>query len=456
MDNRRPCRLPVACLLENARKTERAAKQFLPRTAVCVVPFALLILSILSSCSGGKVSTAKAESPAEKEKPVAVKVFAVESRDVRRTVEAVGSLFAFDEVVVSSEVDGRATNVLVDVGDYVTKGQTLVEVLPIEFKLAADQQQAIVEQAIAKLGIPEKEAETVDPKETAAVKKAAADLANAEQKYRRSKQLVEQGVFARQTFEEDEAAYNAARATYDLAVQDVRNLQAALKQERALRDLADKKLRDTKIVAPFSGYIKERNVTVGQYLKVQTPGGAPLVSIVNIDPIRVRLKVPEKMAAWVPVGQFVTVSVEAYPNRTFSGKIWRINPSVDPQTRTFDAEALIDNHQGVLKPGFFVKASIPSTQVDKMLVVPQNALSYAYGIYKVYTIAKGNKLKEREVKVGDRLGEDVEVIDGLKGGDRLALPLEGQELAMKDGAPVKLGGGGAKTKAGAAEESNEK
>lgn len=395
----------------------------------------LLSVCAFSSCSGGKVSTAKADSPAEKENPVPVKVLTVESRDVRRTVEAVGSLFAFDEVVVSSEVDGRAEKVLVDVGDHVNKGQTLVEVLPIEFKLAADQQQAIVEQAIAKLGLTESEAESIDPKQTAAVKKAAADLANAEQKYKRSKELSEQGIFARQTFEEDEATYKAALATYDLAVQDVRNLQAALKQERAMRDLAAKKLKDTTIVAPFSGYIKERDVTVGQYLKVQTP----VVALVNADPIRVRLKVPEKMAAWVPVGQSVTISVEAYPDRTFSGKIWRINPSVDPQSRTFDAEALIDNHQGVLKPGFFVKASIPSTQVDHTLVLPQNALSYAYGIYKVYTIGKGNKLKEREVKVGDRLGEtDVEVIDGLKQGDHVALPVEGQELAMKDGASVKV------------------
>ena len=78
-------------------------------------------------------------------------------------------------------------------------------------------------------------------------------------------------MLARQTFEEDELAYKAAQAAYDLAVQDVRNLQAALKQDRALRDLADKKLRDTNIIAPFSGYVKERDVTVGQYLKVQTP-----------------------------------------------------------------------------------------------------------------------------------------------------------------------------------------
>jgi membrane fusion protein, multidrug efflux system len=272
-----------------------------------------------------------------------------------------------------------------------------------------------------------------DPTQTAAVKKAAADLANAKQKYERSKIQVERGLIPRQTFDEDEANYKAFQAAYDLAVQDVRNLQAAVKQGRALRDLADKKLRDTTILAPFGGYVKERNVTVGQYLKVQTP----VMTIVNVDPIRVRLKVLEKMAAWVPVGQMISLSVEAYPDRTFSGKIWRINPSVDPQTRTFDAEALIDNHQGVLKPGFFVKASIPSTRIDKVLLVPQKALSYAYGIYKVYTITEQNKLKEREVKLGDRVGEDAEIIEGIEEGDRLALPVEGQELTMKDGVSVK-------------------
>ena len=405
-----------------------------PQCSLALAPIAFSMLLALTACSSGKVNAAKAGSPPEKEKAVSVKAFVVEPRQVRRTVEAVGSLFAYDEVVVSSEVDGRADQVLVDVGDHVTKGQTLVEIVSIEFKLAADQQSAIVEAARAKLGMTGDDPEVKDPSKTAAVKKAAADLANAEQKYKRSKQLVQQGVLARQTYEEDEAVYNAAQAGYELAVQDVRNLQAALKQERALRDLADKKLRDTRILAPFSGYVKERNVTVGQYLKVQTP----VMGIVNVDPMRVRVKVPEKMSAWVPVGQPANVSVEAYPDRMFSGKIWRINPSVDPQTRTFDAEALIENHQGLLKPGFFAKATIPSTRVDRIVVVPQKALSYAYGIYKVYALTKSNKLKEREVKLGDRIGQDVEVIDGLTEGDRLALPTEGQELALKDGATVKV------------------
>jgi RND family efflux transporter MFP subunit len=403
------------------------------RQRVLIVGAVLLMLLTLSACSIGNAGDAKGGRAADKETAVPVIVSTVESRKLRRTVEAVGTLFAYDEVVVSSEVDGRAVKVLVDVGDQVTKDQTLVEILPTEFRLAADQQTASLEQAIARLGATAVDADVQDPTQTAAVKKAAADLDNAKQKYERSKGLAERGLIPRQTLDEDETNYKAVQATYDLAVQDVRNLEAAVRQGRALRDLADKKLRDTNILAPFGGYVKERNVTVGQYLKVQTP----VMTIVNVDPIRVRLKVLEKMAAWVPVGQTISLSVEAYPDRTFSGKIWRINPSVDPQTRTFDAEALIDNHERVLKPGFFVKATIPSTRMDEVLLVPQKALSYAYGIYKVYTITEQNKLKEREVKLGDRVGEDAEIIEGIEEGDRLALPVEGQELSMKDGVSVK-------------------
>jgi len=94
-----------------------------------------------------------------------------------------------------------------------------------------------------------------DPAQTASVKKVAADLATAEQKFRRSKDLAEQGVLSKQAYEVDDANYKAAQATYDLAVQDVRNLQAALKEPRDRSDLAKKKLRDTTILAPFDGYI---------------------------------------------------------------------------------------------------------------------------------------------------------------------------------------------------------
>ena len=395
---------------------------------------ALLALMSLTACSNGTAGKAKAEGGgAEKEKAMSVSIVSVEGRELRRTVESVGSLFAYDEVVVSSEVDGRADKVLVDVGDKVTKGQTLVEIAPIEFKLAADQQEALLEEARAKLGLAEG-ADLTDPTQAAGVKKAAADLANAKQKFQRTKDLTDQGLLPKQTYDQDESTYKAAQVTYDLAMQDVRNLQAALKERRSMSELAKKKLRDTTIVAPFNGFIKERNVTQGQYLKVQTP----VITIVSVDPMRVRLKIPEKMAAWIPVGQEVTVSVEAYPDRMFHGKIWRINPTVDPQTRTFDAEALVENNQGMLKPGFFVKSTIVSNKVEQVLMVPQKALSYAYGIYKVYQV-KGNKVKETEVRLGDRIGDDVEIVQGVSEGSQLAIASADQEL--KDGATVKEGSG---------------
>ena len=164
---------------------------------------------------------------------------------------------------------------------------------------------------------------------------------DAEQKYNRAKSLHQQGLVPRQDYDEAEARYNAARAAYDLSLQMVENLRAQLAQSRASTALAQKKVSDSIIRAPFAGEVRERKVTQGQYLKVQTP----VMIIVNADPLRVRLKVPEKLAAWVRTGQVVTVAVDAYPDRSFRGKISRINPSVDQQTRSFEVEALIENRE---------------------------------------------------------------------------------------------------------------
>jgi RND family efflux transporter MFP subunit len=389
---------------------------------------------LFSSC--GNTRKVTAAGSASDDKAMTVTTATVESREVHRTVEAVGSLFAYDEVMVSPEVDGRAEKVLVDVGDHVTKGQVLVQILPIEYELAVSQAQAQLDQARAKLGLTAGQEELADTTQAASVKKAAADLANAEQKFRRTAELTEQGVMPKQTYDEDEANDKAMKAAYDLALQDVTNMQAAIRQDEATLDLARKKLRDTSIRAPFDGFIKERDVTVGQYLKAATTP-TPTFGIVNIDPMRARLKVPEKMAAWVSVGQPIEVSVEAFPDRTFQGKIWRINPSVDATTRTFDVEGLVENHQSVLKPGFFTKSSILTSKVERVLMIPRRSMTYAYGIYKVYVV-NGNKLKEAEIKIGDQSGDDVEILEGLKEGDRLAIAPEGQELALKDGLSIKV------------------
>jgi len=360
---------------------------------------------------------------------VKAKVVPVEVRQVQRVVESVGSLFPYEEVTVSSEVEGKVARVLTDVGDRVRPGQPLVEVAPVELELALQQERAALEQVRANLGLAEGREDLKDPSQAAEVKRAAADLKDAEQKYGRARSLLAEGLVAQNDFDAAEARWKSARAAYDLALQGVETLRAQLAQRRSAVAVASKKRGDAVIRAPFGGHVKERMVTAGQYLKVQSP----VMVIVNTDPLRVRLKVPEKMAGWIAVGQPVTVAVEAYPDRSFEGSIARISPSVDPQTRSFDVEALLGNHDGILKPGFFVKSRIASRQVATMLLVPSDAVRYTYGVYKVFTVESGS-LKEREVKLGDRAENAVEIVEGLTDHQQVAVPVPGQE--PRDGAPV--------------------
>jgi RND family efflux transporter MFP subunit len=368
-------------------------------------------------------------SEADPRRPVRARVVPVEVRQVQRVVESVGSLFPYEEVTVSSEVEGKVARVLTDVGDRVRTGQALVEVAPVELELALQQERAALEQVRAHLGLPEGRDDLKDPAQAAEVKRAAAELKDAEQKYRRAQSLFAEGLIARGTFDEAEARYTSSRAAHDVAVQGVETLRAQLAQRQSAVAVASKKRSDAVIRAPFGGQVKDRMVTAGQYLKVQSP----VMVIVNTDPLRVRLKVPEKMAGWIAVGQPVTVAVEAYPGRSFEGTLSRISPSVDPQTRSFDVEALLQNHDGILKPGFFVKSRIASRHVATMLLVPSQAVRYTYGVYKVFTV-QGGSLKEREVKLGDRAEDAVEIVEGLTDRERVAVPEAGQE--PRDGAPV--------------------
>ena len=373
-----------------------------------------LFLLVSTACSKGNGNTVDASTA--RNKPVSVKSITVESRDVHRPVESVGSLFPFEEVVVSSEVEGKVEKVMADVGDKIAKGQPLVRIAPLELQLTSEQQQATLEQARAKLGLSEKDTDIKDVSQVAEVKKAAADLYDADQNFKRNKELFEKGVIPQQSYDAAEARLKTAKANYDLAVQQVQNMRATIRQYSASANLAKKKLNDSTIHAPFGGFIKERTVAEGQYLKVQTP----VMTIVDVDPLRVRLNVPEKMTTWIKNGQLVTLTVEAIPGRDFKGKIWRINPVVQQQTRMFEVEALIDNHDFVLKPGFFVKASFPSDKVDSILTVPQEAPVFLYGVYKVFVIENGT-LHEREIKLGEKIGDHVEVISGLNANDVIAI-----------------------------------
>ncbi|MCL5289416.1 MAG: efflux RND transporter periplasmic adaptor subunit, partial [Acidobacteria bacterium] len=193
--------------------------------------------------------------------------------------------------------------------------------------------------------------------------------------------------------------------------------------------LAEKKLADASIRAPFPGSIKQRRVSAGEFVRVQSP----IAVVVRTDQLRARLAVPEKWAGVVKTGTSVELSVEAYPKEIFRGTVVRINPTVTQETRTFEVEALIPNGDGRLKPGFFIQASIPSNLTEKILLAPEQAVSYRYGTYKVF-VYKGSTVEERDVQVGARQDSQVQILSGLAAGDRIALALKGD---LRAGASVK-------------------
>jgi membrane fusion protein (multidrug efflux system) len=126
------------------------------------------------------------------------------------------------------------------------------------------------------------------------------------------------------------------------------------------------------------------------------------------------------MAPWVREGQVAEVTLEAYADRTFKGRVWRISPTVDQAKRTFVVEALIDNPSGELKPGSYARAKLPTNRTDEIKILPARAINYVFGSNKAYVV-RGGVIDAREVKLGDRFDEDVEIISGVEDGEKVAV-----------------------------------
>ncbi|MBI4483613.1 MAG: efflux RND transporter periplasmic adaptor subunit [Acidobacteria bacterium] len=391
----------------------------------------LAAVVLLAGCSQNSTEAraSRGKGPGAVDPPQNVPVIELETREVRRVVNAVGSLWPFDQVTVSSEVEGHVQQILADVGDLVRESQVLVKLSPEELQYELDQQTAALRQAMVRLGLSSEEASPGDPEELPEVKRAAAILIEAEQKLERARELHERNLISKQQLDEAEARFRVAQAERDAIFQQVRHTQALVQQYRASVALARKKLRDTEIRAPFAGAVRERLVSVGQSLNVRSP----VMTLVKLDPLKLRADVPEKMSPWVRIGQVVEVGVEAYPNQVFSGKISRLVPAVSEDSRSLTVEALVDNRQGLLKPGFFAKVKLTTEKADSIHLLPESATAYAYGVHKAFAVENG-RVKERDLSLGERFGDQVEILSGIRPGEWVALQPQG----LKDGQAVTI------------------
>jgi len=397
-----------------------------------VLNIIILAAAATTACSTTACSKSQdAQARGREDGSKLIKVERVKAEQIHRAVEVVGTLAAVDEVTISAEAEGRVSRLLADLGDRVIAGQPLVELDREKPQYNVDQQRAALARALAKFGAADA-GHLPSIEKTPDVQKAQAELVQAKQAFDRAQELQRRQLVPKQALDDAEAMLQSKQASYDSAMQNAKNLRADIDATDAAVRLAERQLRDTTIRAPFDGYVQKRLVNLGEYVKVQSP----VMAVVKVDPLKTTAEIPEKMAPWIEVGQAVELRVDAYQDRTFTGKISRISPAVNTSTRAFPFEALVPNASALLKPGTFARVIVRTNKNDRVLTLPYSALQYRYGVNRVFVV-NTDRLVAKELKVGERVGDRIEIVSGIEAGEPVAMTdvdklIDGLKVRIED------------------------
>ena len=297
-------------------------------------------------------------------------------RNVQRTAQGQGALFAKESVILSNRLAGYVNKVYVDLGDKVKAGQVLAEMEREEQELQVDAADS-------------------------AVKQAQATYIRAKGEYERAQQLYTEQIVSPQRRDAAEADYKVAEAGVHSA-------------EKALA-LAQKRLRDTRIISPVEGFVQQRLVNPGEY----EAAASKLLEIVVVNPLKLRTPVPERYARLARIGLPLRIEVDALPGESFDGTLTRIAAGVDHTTRSLLVEAEIPNPEGKLRPGYF--AHVTGVMGEEVaLFIPRSGLYRFAGVDRVFVV-KDNLVSSREVKSGAEQENMVEIVEGLSENENVAV-----------------------------------
>jgi RND family efflux transporter MFP subunit len=326
---------------------------------------------VLASC--GKVEKSDVGKPQAPTRTV--RVTRVESRSMERVLHVVGTLSAHEEATVAAQVAGQIEVNRVDLGDRVTAGQEMALIDTTSYE-------AITRQSAALLA------------------KATAAAASATQSLKRVQDLQKDKI--------------ASVSDLDLAVAEAGKTAADVKAAEAAEAIAQLDLARSRVHAPFAGAVAQRIVSIGDYVAI----GTPIVKLVQTDPLRLRLEVPERESVAVRVGQNVRVTVEGDTN-IYTGSLARVAPAIQEANRMLSVEADVPN-AGALRVGLFAHAEIIVNAREEAVSVPVNTLIVFSGIEKVVAIKDGKAL-EKTVTSGRRGADWVEIVSGLVAGETVVL-----------------------------------
>lgn len=358
--------------------------------------------------------------------PVTVKPLVV--REIERKIDVVGTLKGWEEFQLGAKKGGRVLKVHHDVGDRVKPGEVLVDLDPVDARLALVQAERALQAELARLGLsslPEK-LDQFEVDNVPSVVQAKVALERAAQNLARQRAISQRGAGSAQELQDAENDYRAADAGLNAARVLATSLFAGTQVSLATIDVAKQTLSEMTIRIPepktmppdgteFQYAITKRLVSEGQFIR----DGEPVAELVIENPLKYVAKVPERYSNQIQIGQELNLEVATFSSRNFQGKVTRVSPAVDPITRTFELEATIPNARNELRPGGFAKADVVVDRKSSGLVVPIEAVIRTVGVTKVFLVVDNEKSATgkavREVQVStDTEGVDwVEIVGDL-------------------------------------------
>jgi multidrug efflux pump subunit AcrA (membrane-fusion protein) len=380
----------------------------------------------LSGCSPAEAQPSSRAAVASG--PVPVTAASLERRTVERTIEVVGTLRGWEQVTIGSKRTGRVSKVLHDMGDQVRPGEPLVELEAVDAKLAYEQAQSKYLGELVKLGITEQQAqrfieqygiseelirgkqaeEAID--RVPAVIQVEVSKQKALHNLNRQRALSRKGASTVQELEDCENEYRTASASYENARATARNVIASavansVARNQAIQTLVDMIIRVPKpelkppVPSPAETVdyaVTKRSVSEGQMVKE----GEAVCELIIENPLRLWTSVPECYAERVRVGQQVRIKVASGPELAFQGKVARINPSVDPVSRTFQVETQVPNDRRLLRAGGFAKATIITDRSANAAVAPTESIIHFAGVTKLFVVENGKARSINDIVTG--------------------------------------------------------
>jgi RND family efflux transporter MFP subunit len=351
------------------------------------------------------------------------------SRPLERTVTVSGSFHAREKSTLSVKVAGRLESIAVDIGSVVHKGDKLAQVDLTDYELRVKQAEAVLSQARAAVGLPlEGEDDSLDVEASGAVRQTKALIEEATKNRNRVRQLFLEKLAPQTELDAAEAAYAVAVSRRQEALESVRARQALVLQRRAELNIARKQLSDSTTRAPFDGIVQARLASPGEFVQ----GGAPLLVIAAVNPLRLRLEVPELESTEIRPGQAIRIRV-GRGVKPYQAAISRVSPILTEANRMLMVEADVAM-DAALRPGLFAEAEIVVRSDDPGLCVPEAALTSFVGLEKVFLFKEGKAI-ERGITTGRRTDRWIEVLTGLVAGDRVILnpvKLRSQQLVHEE------------------------